>query len=185
MALTTVASVKAFMGLTGTSADAVLAELITQLSAQVDNFCQRTLGRADHSHWIDGSGGTRLLLTEWPVVAVSLVQVNGVSIPAAADPVSQGYRFFDAGELLLNPGGQRFTRGQRNVRVDFTAGYTDNQVPADLALACNRMVANMYRARDWTGYVSKSLAGETVTFRDEMEKDSVRSVLWNYRRVTP
>ena len=82
--------------------------------------------------------------------------------------------------------------GRHQTRLDFELTASDvGRLLTRLGYvdAIRRGTATLAGSMQWNGPLTAidypSLAGETVTFRDEMEKDSVRSVLWNYRRVTP
>ena len=178
--LTSLPAVKVYLGipLDQTEDDALLQSLITGVSVGIQNWIGRDLSLKQHTDKIDGNGKNRIMFTAWPVTAVVAVVVNGRDIPAATSFEGYGYRF-DATMLILN--GECFHFGHRNVELTYTAGYAT--MPADIAQVCSKLVGGKYKERDWLGYRSKSLAGETVVFDDVELSESVRGVLWDYKKV--
>lgn len=178
--LTTLANVKAWMGLTGNQDDALLSRLIAAASAYIETWTNRTFAAKQYSEVRDGTGGQRLVFADYPVTAVASVVVNGNPIPASPTPSDAGYRF-DSIRLMLT--GYQFSRGLGNVELTYTAGYAS--IPPEIEQACIELVALRYKERDRIGHQSKSLAGETVTFMIRDFPDSVRTILANYRKVVP
>jgi hypothetical protein len=178
--LTSLPAVKTYLGipLNQTEDDALLQSLIAGVSVGLQNWIGRDLALGPHTDRVDGNGKPQMLFPAWPVSAVASVTIDGRKIPAATSAQSYGYRF-DATMLILNA--DCFPWGYRNVELAYTAGYAT--VPADVAQVCTKLVAGKYKERDWLGYRSKGLAGETVVFDDVELSDSVRSVLWGYKKV--
>lgn len=178
--LTSLPAVKDYLGipLLQTEDDALLNSLITAISVGVTNRIGRDLLLKQTTDKIDGNGKNRIMFPSWPVTAVASVLINGRNVPAATSFEGYGYRF-DTRMLILN--GDWFHPGIRNVELSYTAGYATP--PADIAQVCTKLVAAKYKERDWLGFRSKSLAGETVIFDDVELSDSVRSVLLDYQKV--
>ncbi|HUO92562.1 MAG TPA: hypothetical protein VMU22_06560 [Rhizomicrobium sp.] len=83
--LTTLADVKSWLGRTDTNSDALLASLVTRASRAICSWLQRPLllpHGVSETH--TGTGGSVLVLKEWPVLSVSSVVVDGLAIPQAA-----------------------------------------------------------------------------------------------------
>jgi len=160
--------------------DNLLAALITAASAFILDYLSRDIVTAAYTEYRDGPGGHALSMKNYPVTAVSAVEINGVAIPVASDQVSFGY-LFDDRQVILR--GYTFTRGRQNVKVTYTAGYA--AVPADLEQACLELVAYKYRGRDWTGQSSKIIGGENITYVVKEMPDSVLGVLKGHARVAP
>ncbi len=178
--LTTLANVKAWFAppLTATADDALLTRLITAASQFVLAWLDRTLAQQSYAETRDGTGGLSLAFGNTPVSAVSAVSVDGVAIPPAPDAVSPGYAFSTT-RLYLR--GYAFTRGVQNVALAYTAGYA--ATPPEVEQACIELVALRYRERDRIGHVSKSLAGETVSFSQKDMSDDIKTLLSLYRRI--
>lgn len=178
--LTTLANVKAWMGITGNQDDTLLSRLIAAASAYIETFTNRTFESKQYVEVRDGTGKQRMAFAEYPVTAVASVVVNGNPIPAAPTMRDSGYRF-DSIRLLL--AGYEFSRGVGNVELIYTAGYSTT--PPEIEQACIELVSLRYKERDRIGHQSKSLAGETVTFMIRDFPDSVRTILNNYKKVVP
>jgi uncharacterized phiE125 gp8 family phage protein len=178
--LTTLASVKAYIGISGSADDALIGRLITAYSGAVQRLLNRCILSSPIEIWRDGRGGQAMTLPDYPVTEIFLLEIDGQPIPAQAGIGQAGYRFTDT-KIILD--GYRFTAGSGNVHVDFTAGY--DVVPADIEQAVNELVALRYKERDRIGHRSKSLAGETVSFITAAMPDSVKAVLAPYAQMVP
>jgi uncharacterized phiE125 gp8 family phage protein len=172
--------VKAWLNLSTTSDDTLLASLITNVSGFITSGLNRAVLSASYTETRDGTGGRTLAFGVTPVTAVTSLTINGRTIPPAPDNFNPGYRF---GPSRLSLYGFRFTQGYDNVAVSYTAGFAS--VPDDLAQACIQLVALRYRERDRIGLVSKGLAGEATAFLQKAMTDDVAAVLQRYRRVAP
>jgi len=178
--LTTLANAKAYIPNAGTADDALLARMITGLSAFVVNWLNRNILTASYTETRDGYDTTRMMTLNYPITAVSAVTVNGSSIPLASGWPQNGYGFDSASIVLM---GYSFPRGFRNVTLAYTAGFAT--VPADIEQAVLEVLALRYKQRDRVGYNSKSLAGETVAFTiSDMEKSTI-TALRAYQMVVP
>ena len=176
--LTDLASLKAYAQIAGSADDFLLQAMIGAYSEAARSYCSRDFTAQDYEIVRDGQGTAKMLLPQFPVIAVAELNVDGAAIPLQAGFGSPGYRFTDTAIIL---DGHVFSRGFANVRVRFTAGY--ETVPADLSEAVNEWIARRYKERDRIGHASKSLAGETVSFITKAMPDSVRSILDQYASV--
>lgn len=179
--LTTLDAVKAWAGIKGAADDDLLKALITAQSAYIQTWLNRTLAVTQYTEMRDGvANGDTLVLGNYPVTEVTAVTINGQPIPASPDYVASGYWFDDIAIYLA---GYRMTKGRRNVKVVYKAGYAD--VPPELAQACTELVAFRYKERERIGHQSKSLGGETVAFTVKDFPPDVQTILNNYRKVVP
>ncbi len=147
--LTTIAKFKAWYGIPDTSItdDGLLSDLISESSLDILSYLDRkTCLKTSYVEYKDGTGGNKMQLLQWPVLAVSSLYINGNLQTAAVQP-NVGY-FVDPWDGLLpgrpqyvsfiggsgnsyplisppvDYGGCGFTRGVRNVLVNYTAGYS-------------------------------------------------------------
>lgn len=178
--LTTLANVKAWLGLSQPADDAIVARLITAESANVQSWLNRTIAIAPYTETRDGTGNAVILLRHPPVISITSLAVDGLAVPAATGLTDTGYRLAGR-KLLLNTA--IFTRGLGNVTVTYQAGYATP--PPDLEQAVIELIALRYKERDRIGHSSKSLAGETVAFFIGDMPASVKTVLMQYREVVP
>ena len=202
--LTTLADVKAWLQ-TGQSAfpatdDALLTRLITAASRYIQTWLNRQIASQDWIETRDGVGNAlgpcevRYQFAAFPVTAVGLVAVDGVTIPPIlASPSAQtgivvgafatqaGYLFTPT-QLVIR--GYPVPRKAGCVTLQYTAGYS--VIPPDLAQACIELVALRYRERSRIGEVARAIGGgETVSYSQKDMSDSIKTLIQQHRVVAP
>lgn len=203
--LTTLTDVKAWLQ-TGQNAfpatdDALLTRLITAASQYIQNWLNRKIALQDWIETRDGVGSAlgnrevRYQFSAFPVSAVSLVVVDGLTIPPipASIPTPPGMA---AVRTFATPSGYLFTPTQIVIRgyaiprkagcvtLQYTAGYAI--IPPDLAQACIELVALRYRERSRVGEVARAIGGgETVSYSQKDMSDSIKTLIQQYRIVAP
>lgn len=178
--LTTLKKVKAWLGVNAGTEDELLQQLLSSASTFMQSKMNRTIMTASYSETRDGLGSDALMLANYPVTAVSSLQVNGRAILASPGYGQAGYLFNDTQIILAT---DVFTQGRRNVTVSYTAGFS--ACPADIEESVIEMVGFKYRERDRIGHKSKSIQGEMVTFITDDMPASVLAVVNSYKRVAP
>lgn len=182
----TVATLKSWIPVTGTGDDGVLQTLITNMSAWLEQWLSRSIFISPQTEVRDGTGTTTMMVSDWPITAVTSVTIDGNVIPVSTGPGVNGYYFT---ETLIGLRGYRFTNDQANVTLTYSAGYAQlthpEQVPAELAQACLEICALRYKERPFIGINSKSLAGESVSYSQQAMPKSTLELLENYKRRIP
>ena len=203
--LTTLADVKAWLQ-TGQSAfpatdDALLTRLITAASQFIQTWLNRHIASQDWIEIRDGLGSglgpydVRYQFTAFPVSAVSLVVVDGVTIPPitvfpSGQPgvvvvnnfATQAGYLFTPTQLVIR--GYAVPRKAGCVTLQYTAGYA--VTPPDLAQACIELVALRYRERSRISEVARAIGGgETVSYSQKDMTDSIKTLIQQYRMVAP
>ena len=72
-ALTTVADVKTYMGITGSGDDSLIETLINNVSDQIERYCDRNIKAKALEEFIDGRATRTLAVANSPIVTVDLV----------------------------------------------------------------------------------------------------------------
>lgn len=175
--LTSLANVKAWIGVTTTTDDALLTRLVSAVSTAVQNRLNRTIASTGYTETRNGNGRVALQLTNYPVTAVASVTVDTTVIAARTAPTAAGFTF---DERLVYLQGYCFTKGQQNVAISYTAGYA--ATPLDLEQATIEICALKYQSRTRIGLGSKGLAGETTTFLKDVPPDLL-VMIDQYKRV--
>jgi hypothetical protein len=178
--LTTLAHVKQWVGLANTVSDDLLERMITSCSAAMESWMNRTIARTSYVETRNGTGGSALLVQQYPIVSVSGVTVGAVAVPARARIGDGGY-VFDETRILLD--GSTFTRGMQNVTVSYVAGYAT--VPQDIEQACIDIIGDWFRYKDRAGKLSEGIEGQTISFTDTAFPSRAQGVLNQYRKVAP
>lgn len=176
--LTTLAAVKLYLGITGSTDDDLLSSLITSYSQWVRSYCNRDFNSQAYEIWRSGRCNSYLLLPEYPIISIELLEIDGKAIAAQGAYGEYGYRFTQ--DRIVLEGGPIFTWGIENIHVQFTAGFSS--IPSDISQAVNELVGLVYRLRDKLEWSSKSLAGETVSLFTKDMPARVQTVLNQYAR---
>jgi hypothetical protein len=203
--LTTLTDVKAWLQ-TGQNAfpatdDALLTRLITAASQYIQTWLNRQIALQDWIEVRDGIGNAlgpieaRYQFAVFPVSAVSLVVVDGLTIPPipASPPgppgiaaisafATQAGYLFSPTQLVIR--GYAVPRKAGCVTMQYTAGYA--VTPPDLAQACIELVTLRYRERSRIGEVSRAIGGgETVSYSQKDMSDSIKTLIQQYRIIAP
>lgn len=181
--LTTLADLKLWLQIApaNTSQDALLTDLIGSASDYIQTWLNRTIAIQAYSEARDGKDQDVMLFANYPVSAVSAVQVGSVVVPASPDGIQPGY-VFDTTRLILL-GSYAFARGRMNCKFGYTAGYATT--PREIQRACNEMIGLRFKNKDRIGVSSKTLANEVIAFSQGDMTDNIEQVLQNYKKVIP
>lgn len=122
--------------------NAKLESVSQAIEAFVDSYTNRTLmantyyGHRDFS-MLDGNSLPYIYTPAYPISYVSGVYVDNDRVFGSATLVNSNDVFFYSSGKVISEGGY-FTRGRRNVRIDYIAGYSHDgltssyPLPADL-----------------------------------------------------
>lgn len=182
--LTDLATVKAWLGITGSATDAQLSGLITAASTFVGQYLSRSLLTASYTELYQGNGQSFMLLRQSPVTAVASVQCGGGLTFTAGNPLTlaSGY-YLDADGQTLRLIGQCFP-WRLPIQITYTAGYAS--APADVGQVCTELVGEAFRRRDRIGQNSKTLASqEIISFSTADMNATIKAMLAPYRRLAP
>jgi uncharacterized phiE125 gp8 family phage protein len=135
--------VKSFLGITGTTYDSTISRLVTAASDAVERFCRRRFARSEYSEFYDGRGADRIVLLQRPVVSVENVwdDPSGEYFDDELLETEEYEVDSERGIIVLRQG--RFFDGKRNVKVEYTAGYSS--IPEDIAQAAALLAAAWFR----------------------------------------
>lgn len=162
------------------NSDTLLSSLISAASGWVSNWINRDILSASYTVYLDGSGSNRQMLGDYPITAVSSLNINGVSIPSAVGFNDNGFRFDDKSIMLK---GYRFERGVSNIQISYTAGYAT--VPQDLKQVTIELVGYKFKEMTRIGLSQKNIAGEVTAFDMKDLKEHSKNLLNNYNKVIP
>lgn len=157
--------------ITSTKRDGKIQALITQVSALIENYCNRlftTYSTTAKIEWHDGRTN-KVWLDAFPIITVTSVKISsdgGVTQTTLVegDSAKAGY-FVDLEE------GTVFTQNvidnfinsydvpYRSLEIEYTAGYTEDNLPEDLKL-CTIDLVHYYESGE--NIPSKSMLGATI-----------------------
>jgi hypothetical protein len=133
MNLTTVAAVKSYLGLTSSNQDILIGQIIARESAFVEQWTGRTFPSVTRtSKRLNGTGTTRLVLPDGPILSVSALSIFGTAIAESPDGVQAGFVFDDTCLYLVGGiagigWGDRFPTQHQSVVCSWVAGYQESE----------------------------------------------------------
>ena len=137
------------------------ARLIEAATSAIERYCRRSFASEEVTEYISGNGTSRIWLDRRPVVEITSVTVNDVSLDNTAnaawvlDPLT--------GTLTRGTGqhdsqlAMHWPRGTRNIVVVYTGGFSP--VPSDVKLAAVTLVKHLNDAATKTGILSSENIG--------------------------
>jgi hypothetical protein len=200
-ALTTLARLKAFIGIDVTTYDSVLEVIIDSVTDFIENECGRRLKKTAYTGTVlNGEGKSSVVLPQWPIVSgetLTIYERDAVNYGNDNwDTISSDkYRVDEeAGIVNFN---FRLSNGFQNYKIDYTAGYDFENVTgtlktlasvglADLELVVWKLCGRAYNERKSGGNIaSMRLYNYSVSFSKEAySDDEIKEVLNKYKRFT-
>lgn len=188
--------VKTYLGITVATTDNVLTALVQNASAFIESYCNRVFEQTAYVETRNGNGADRIFVRAPPIISITSVTVDNVTIPAAPDTISYGY-VNDEDMVYLRTGTRltpvvvqagsytgvpvTFRRGVQNVVLTYSGGYSI--IPLDVNQACIELVALKFAKRDRIDKSNEVLAQQTVGFSMADMPAQVRTALSAYRIV--
>jgi hypothetical protein len=169
--------------------DDIITRFINVATFNIEKWADRKLLTRAHTEYKDGRKNNRILLRHWPVTAITSVYDDpesaftdaGTEI-AATDYAIDGDPANGIGVVLLN--GLQFIKGTRNIRVIYTAGYTDTTEIADLEEACLQLLTYYFdkRSDESVQIETKNKNNETTRYLQQIPK-YIQDMIMPYKRA--
>lgn len=167
-ALTTLDNVKSVLGINTSTEDTYLERLIEAASAYVEGQTGRQWLGAYATDIVEYPDpiGRFLFLKALPIKSITSIVENGAAL-AYTDDSNGEYRYDrlkDEGTVQRVNGA--WSTGVRQVVVTYKGGY-ENQaaLPADLVIAVDSLVAQMYKTAQRIGITSETMGAYSVTYQ--------------------
>lgn len=166
--------------------DLKLGRLISGLSQLFLNMAQTTgfTGPVDYMEQRNGTGTNKIVVYHFPIKIVRAVTIDGRAVAASPDGVRVGW-INDRNLIQLVQGScpLTFTRGSKNVLLDYSAGY--DSIPADVSDAVALAVVYRYKRIPKLAQSSESLSGiGTVSYSKEEVPPEFTNVVKQYKDRT-
>lgn len=177
--LTTKEKVKALLGISGSSEDAVLDSLIGSFTAFFETQTSRKIEQITVTDYFNG-GEQDLFLSNLPVLSVTSVKQNAgtQAVPDWQTVAAGDYTtYFDIGMIRH---ASAFPSGSRNIEVVYSSGYA--AVPADIDLIAQMLVARVYEQRRAQGKSSESIGDANVSWKTDLT-DEQKATIASYRKI--
>ena len=184
MAWITLAEAKVHLKLTLDTSDAMLNHIIPKATKYIDSLVRTGIASKGYKQLYNGNGQRSLMLDNSPIIAVAKLATSVNHTDQTYDSLlteNQDY-IIDKGPGMIELLNQSFTEMQRNVYVEYTAGYVD--APEDLKLIALDLTAKKYYdLQDKRfGITQKNIRGDNVTFDYQDITDESMRIIKMYRR---
>lgn len=176
--LTTKDKVKSLLGITGSSDDTFIDELIANFSAFVEAVTNRKISQVSITQYFNG-GETNIFLSNLPVISLTSLKQN---IGTQAVP---NWQTIAAGDytIYFNTGLIRhvsvFPSGSRNIEAVYSTGFVT--IPDDLELLCKQLVARMFEQRRAQGKSNENIGEGGVGWTTVLTEEQ-KAIISKYRK---
>lgn len=167
--LCSLADLKTHLGVSGSDDDALLGQLIDQVSEAIERFCGRKFaGSAAYTEQHDGGKyGRTTLFVDHPSPDLAVTTLKDDLDRDFDDPDTtydtDNYTVYaEEGRIQLVEG-NRFADGHRNVEVVYTSGW--DTIPDDVELSCMISCGQWYNQASAQGKQSEKIGDYAVSFR--------------------
>ncbi len=192
-ALTTRTKVKSFLGITDTSSDTLIDELITGATQLIKSYCGgRSFISQSYSEIYDTFRFRRkIFLRQRPVISLTSVEYrSGV-------PSNPTWNTYNADSYLLYAGAgyihfyAQLPEIPQGLRINYTAGFlidftqefdsAHHTLPEDLTLACNMLVARLKNKAKSQGISQETTEGQSISYSMTDMGDEIKSIISKYK----
>jgi hypothetical protein len=179
-----------YIGSTGSTGDWTrIYDLVNVVASRMNAEAGRKLKARSYCEYYDGNGGDDLLLRNYPLTSTSVtIYIDPTRTWTDTDyQVASTCIILDTESGAIELEGYSFSEGDRNVQVQYTAGYTtgSTSVPGEWALIGAskeylQLLWNRATKRDNVGLRTESFEGGSKTYENDLPW-SVKQVLMMYR----
>jgi len=189
-ALITLLELDEFLQITIGDAD-LSNTLINTASDFIDRFCNRSFIKATYTNEeYDGDGNNNIYLRKFPIVSVASVVLYDTYTAAILQTFVVNTEYL----IYLNEGyiymRSKTSRGHKNYRVTYDAGYLLADIPYDLKNACAQLAGLVYYNKGKAGVKSESIGKYSITYdKGDLSisgiavPDDIACVILQYRNI--
>ena len=185
-ALVTLAKAKSHLGISTTSLDSRIEQIVNTASQVIESYTSRKLVTQSHTEIIDGRSTNKLLLGQYPITGgpatgnLPQVFIDASSIFDAATEIDTDQYRVEKNNLLVRVN-RIWGKGYQNIKVIYNAGIGDlvtDDIPADLEWATLEVVSWYYNttSNHRIGVLSQGKLGESVSFEQPEYPNTL--ILW-------
>lgn len=178
-AITTTAKVKLFLGISSSSDDAVIDQIVNYVTDMIESYCGRRFLKTTYTNEVyDTNNQNRIFLKQLPVCALTTVEYRsgGVVNPTWNTYIAEGYLlyakegyvyFFSKLPKVMQ--GLRFTY-DAGFLIDFTTeGSATHTLPLDITGVATQIAAAIHDRRKSQGVKMLMTEGQRVEFTDNVD----------------
>lgn len=189
-ALTSVANVKAYRGISVSTYDSLFELLINSISEWIEQACGNRVFLAPDSDatelhdgdW-DATGRCKIFPKQYPIVSITSIEYKTGSHdnPTWVAFNASDYTYdANAGIIYFTASLSSIKPNRQNIRLTYKGGYSS--VPSDLELACIKLVCKEFDRRRSQGATNESVGGGSVGWNEDIDP-SAKKIFTRYRRI--
>lgn len=168
---------KIWLDYTGSDRDVLITTLIESVQALLESFCDRHFSFDSYTEYYDGLGFNYVLLDQYPVQDITGVwDDTNREFTDVMKIESTSYTVYKNIGMIMLTDGSVFTKGYRNVKVEYTAGYTE--IPADL-----KMIAGEIIVKKWKNIIDHRVGISSVSSAGEGFNLSLNDLLPDHKAI--
>ena len=175
MSLTTLDNCKSYLQIEDTSQDLFLNMLIKSVQKEIENYCNRQFDLQTYTNE-QHKVNHKIFTHNYPIVSVEAIRrtYDGtLDIELTPNELNGSYRIhpnyvelLDMKYVTMSNKTMWAFKEESYVEIDYTAGWSQEQIPGDLTLAATKMVALEYTIsrESRIGLESESVGGVKYTY---------------------
>lgn len=179
-ALTTLANVKSYLGISSSSFDTLLEVLIDNVTEFVEGkLGGRRIKTETYTDELYDGGNTEIFLRQFPVTDLTKIQHRSgeISNPTFNDFNANDFILYEGGGFIHFFGGT--PKGHLNLRFTYVAGF--GEIPDDIEMIAKQLVAKAFDQRKSQGKSSERLENSSIDWTTMLSPEQ-KSVLARYRK---
>lgn len=190
MAYTDKTAVKRYLGITETTDDTLIDELIVRAQAMIDSYCRQTFeAAADSTRYFDPTRDVegRTLYLDAPLAAITTVTNGDSAVLTTSDYAVEPRNNTPYRSLTLKNSATaswKYTTTPENAISILGKWAYSTSAPADIVHACVRLTAYLYRQKNNSTDLDRpvSISSTAMLLPADLPKDLMR-ILAPYRRL--
>ncbi len=178
--------VKNFLGIpSAASADDILiTTIITQIEAQIKEYCQRIFEAVNFTEYYDGDGTDLLLLNNYPIVSITSLYDDTKRVYGADTLIDSADIIIYKTNGCVRLDGHIFTKSEQNIKIIYRAGYGtgvgETAIPENLKLGLIYLASAVYlEGKAGVAVVE----GQEMVYRPNHLKKETYKIFNKYRRI--
>jgi hypothetical protein len=122
-----------------------LTEISNYAQGYCKGYCRQPLETESVVSYYNGNDSTMIILNEFPVTAITKLEVRQEGTNTWDTIVSTNYWLMPLSSLFACYYKEGFQEGYSNIRITYTCGYTSSTIPYDLKLVIVEIAATIYK----------------------------------------
>ena len=164
-----------------TTDDDLLDKLVKSATKFIKVQTRRELIETTYQEIIDGEDNAVLFLSEYPINSVTNIKITDVTV-YENDESQDSSSFYIYKDTAMIRRSSVFPDNFLNIEVNYTAGWSQANLPEDITQATKELVSFKFNNKDFVGLESHSLGDEDLTFKRKDVPEEMLAVIDSYRR---